>query len=83
MHITTICLQFWLIIIVSERNVYLVLKTVDDLLLPTLPLYWLHLQAAMKDTSYANAVIRSDAQKVFGALLVSDEFSAGHYCNLL
>ncbi|ESO94165.1 hypothetical protein LOTGIDRAFT_118839 [Lottia gigantea] len=46
-------------------------KTVEEILLPNLPSFWSHLNMAMEDTSIRNALVRADAYKVYGALLVS------------
>ncbi|GFR65017.1 TAF6-like RNA polymerase II, p300/CBP-associated factor (PCAF)-associated factor [Elysia marginata] len=48
-------------------------KAIEDVILPHLPTYWPHLQAAMEDLSSEHVVNRLDSQKVYGALRVAAE----------
>ncbi|RUS84278.1 hypothetical protein EGW08_007971, partial [Elysia chlorotica] len=50
-------------------------KAIEDVILPHLPTYWPHLQAAMEDQSSEHVVNRLDSQKVYGALRVAAEKS--------
>lgn len=46
-------------------------QAVHEVIVPLLPSYFGHLEESLSDCSSANAVVKSDAQKVNGALLVS------------
>ncbi|KAK6182553.1 hypothetical protein SNE40_010208 [Patella caerulea] len=48
-------------------------KTIEEILLPNLSTFWSHLNVAMEDISIRNALVRSDAYKVYGALLLAAE----------
>ena len=63
--LTKNCLNvIWLYILLTQA--------MDDILFPHLPVYWPHLMSAIEDSSVANALTKSDAHKVYGAILVSE-----------
>lgn len=49
-------------------------KHIQDILIPHLPVYMPHLNSIIDDTSRANAVTKSDAHKVYGAVLYCVEY---------
>ncbi|XP_052097858.1 myb-like protein X [Mytilus californianus] len=49
-------------------------KHIQEILIPHLPVYMPHLNSIIDDTSRANAVTKSDAHKVYGAVLYCVEY---------
>ncbi|CAE1236518.1 TAF6 [Acanthosepion pharaonis] len=49
-------------------------KAIEDVLLPQLQVYMPHLNNFMEDTSLNNALLRTDANKVYGAILLAAEY---------
>ena len=50
-------------------------QAIEDVLLPQLQVYMPHLNNLMEDTSLTNALLKTDANKVYGAILVSQHFN--------
>lgn len=59
------------------------MQAVHEIIVPLLPSYFGHLEESLSDCSSANAVVKSDAQKVNGALLLVAEYIVRAHVQLM